>query len=170
MDAFRKEVEGDPHVVLIGHQDGVVVVPAKDGQPITKEVYAGLPVEVRASIDERVREASKGLFLAQRRMLELRTEAESLAEDLHRQVTRSVVSHRFSILKDLNQGSPTVLKHLDAMAADIVENWEKFATSVKEEGDPASSVLGQPVEDFFVRYRVNPIVTPDRNAGAPVVM
>jgi predicted ATP-dependent protease len=170
MDAFRKEVEKDPHVVLIGHQDGIVVVPAKDGQPITKEAYGALPAEVRHSIDERVRVASKGLFMAQRRMLELRTEADSLAEDLHRQVTRSVVSHRFSILKDLNQESPAVLKHLDSTAADIVENWEKFATSGKEEGDAGSAVLGQPVEDFFVRYRVNPIVTPDRQAGAPVIM
>jgi predicted ATP-dependent protease len=170
MDAFRKEVEDDPNVVLIGHQDGVVVVPAKDGQPITKEDYSGLPAEVRASIDERIREASKGLYLAQRRMLELRTEADSLAEDLHRQVTRSVVSHRFSILKDHCQESPSVLKHLDAMAADIVENWEKFATSGMEEGDPGASVLGQPVEDFFVRYGVNAIVTPDRNGGAPVIM
>jgi predicted ATP-dependent protease len=170
MDAFRKEVEDDPNVVLIGHQDGIVVVPAKEGQPITKEAYGALPAEVRQSIDERVRVASKGLFMAQRRMLELRTEADSLAEDLHRQVTRSVVSHRFSILKDLNQESPAVLKHLDAMAADIVENWEEFATSGKEEGDPGSRVLGQPVEDFFVRYRVNPIVTPDRHAGAPVIM
>jgi predicted ATP-dependent protease len=170
MDAFRKEVEDDPNVVLIGHQDGIVVVPARDGQPITKEAYSELPVEVRQTIDERVRIASKGLFLAQRRMLELRNEAESLAEDLHRQVTRSVVTHRFSILKDFNQESPAVLKHLDAMAADIVENWERFTATGKEEADPAAVALGQAGDDFFVRYRVNTIVTPDRHAGAPVIM
>jgi predicted ATP-dependent protease len=170
MDAFRKEVEDDPNVVLIGHQDGVVVVPAKDGQPITKETYAELPPEVRESIDDRVREASKGLFVAQRRMHQLRSEAEALAEDLHRQVTRSAVTLRFSILKDFNQESPAVLKHLDAMAADIVENWERFTATGKEEADPAAAALGHPGEDFFIRYRVNLIVTPDRNAGAPVIM
>jgi len=171
MEAFRKEVESDPDVVLIGHQDGVVVVPAKDGQPLSKEAYAALPTEVRESIDERVRAASKGLFLAQRRMHELRSEAQSLAEDLHRQVTRSVVAHRFSILKDLNQESPAVLKHLDAMAADIVENWEKFTPMGRDEsGEAAAAALGQTGEDFFIRYRVNLIVTPDRHAGAPVIM
>jgi len=170
MDAFRKEVEEDPSVVLIGHQDGVVVVPAQDGQPITKEAYGELPPEVRQSIDERVRAASKGLFVAQRRMHELRGEAEALAEDLHRQVTRSVVALRFSILKDFYQDSPGVLKHLDAMAADIVENWEKFTPSGREDGEVASSVLGPSGEDFFVRYKVNPIVSPDRHSGAPVIM
>ncbi len=171
MEAFRKEVESDPDVVLIGHQDGVVVVPAKDGQPLSKEAYAALPTEVRESIDERVRAASKGLFLAQRRMHELRSEAQSLAEDLHRQVTRSVVAHRFSILKDLNQESPAVLKHLDAMAADIVENWEKFTPMGRDDsGEAAAAALGQTGEDFFIRYRVNLIVTPDRHAGAPVIM
>lgn len=171
MEAFRKEVESDPDVVLIGHQDGVVVVPAKDGQPLSKEAYAALPTEVRESIDEKVRAASKGLFLAQRRMHELRSEAQSLAEDLHRQVTRSVVAHRFSILKDLNQESPAVLKHLDAMAADIVENWEKFTPMGRDDsGEAAAAALGQTGEDFFIRYRVNLIVTPDRHAGAPVIM
>lgn len=171
MEAFRKEVESNPDVVLIGHQDGVVVVPAKDGQPLSKEAYAALPTEVRESIDEKVRAASKGLFLAQRRMHELRSEAQSLAEDLHRQVTRSVVAHRFSILKDLNQESPAVLKHLDAMAADIVENWEKFTPMGRDDsGEAAAAALGQTGEDFFIRYRVNLIVTPDRHAGAPVIM
>ncbi len=171
MEAFRKEVESNPDVVLIGHQDGVVVVPAKDGQPLSKEAYAALPTEVRESIDEKVRAASKGLFVAQRRMHELRSEAQSLAEDLHRQVTRSVVAHRFSILKDLNQESPAVLKHLDAMAADIVENWEKFTPMGRDEsGEAAAAALGQTGEDFFIRYRVNLIVTPDRHAGAPVIM
>ncbi len=171
MEAFRKEVESNPDVVLIGHQDGVVVVPAKDGQPLSKEAYAALPTEVRESIDEKVRAASKGLFVAQRRMHELRSEAQSLAEDLHRQVTRSVVAHRFSILKDLNQESPAVLKHLDAMAADIVENWEKFTPMGRDDsGEAAAAALGQTGEDFFIRYRVNLIVTPDRHAGAPVIM
>ena len=47
MDDFRKEVEDDPNVVLIGNQDGVVVVPAQKGEPVTKEVYAELPEDAR---------------------------------------------------------------------------------------------------------------------------
>ncbi len=170
MDAFRKEVESDPNVVLIGNQDGVVVVPAQNGEPLTKEAYQDLPAEVRKSVDDRVREASKGLFYAQRHMHELQREAAALAEELHRQVTRSVVDHRFTILKEFYQESPGVLKHLDAMAADIVENWEQFTGAGREEEDAASMLMGQPKEDFFLRYRVNPIITPDRHSGAPVVV
>ena len=61
MEAFRGEVESDPNVVLIGKEDGVVVVPAKDGEPLTKEAYHDLPEEVRGNIDSRVREATKAL-------------------------------------------------------------------------------------------------------------
>ena len=39
-------------------------------------------------------------------MHELQQEAAGLAEDLHRQVTRSVVDHRFSNLKEFYQESP----------------------------------------------------------------
>jgi lon-related putative ATP-dependent protease len=168
MGAFRQEVENDPHVVLIGKEDGVVVVPATNGEPLTKEAYHDLPEETRKTIDARVREATKSLFHAQRKMHELQREAEAQAEELHRQVTRSVVDHRFSILKDFHPDSPGVLKHLDAMAADIVENWEEFTPRGSAE-EEAAVLLGQQKEDFFARYRVNPFVTRDRHSGAPVV-
>ncbi len=169
MDAFRKGVEGDPNVALIGNQDGVVVVPALKGEPLSKEAFNSLPSELRATVESRVREASKGLFQAQRRMHELQREAEALAEELHGQVTRSVVEHRFTAIKEFYKDSPGVLKHLDAMAADIVENWEKFTPRGKEQEDAAATLMGSPPEDFFLRYRVNPIVDRDRHSGAPVI-
>ncbi len=171
MAAFRKGVEDDPHVALIGNQDGVVVVPARGGEPITKEVYDSLPEDERNAIDNRVREASKTLFQTQRRMHGLQREASDLADELHRQVTRSVVEHRFSILKEFYNESPRVLKHLDEMAEDIVENWERFSSSEGKDSDnPQLLMGGPPPEDFFVRYRVNPIVTRDRHSGAPVII
>ncbi|MCJ7630695.1 MAG: AAA family ATPase, partial [Longimicrobiales bacterium] len=171
MEAFRKEVENDPNVALIGNQDGVVVVPAQKGEPITKEIYTGLPEKARKAIDEKIRDASKQLFIAQRRMHELKREASELADELHRQVTRSVVDHRFSILKDFYQESPGVLHHLDEMSSDIVTNWEQFTPTENQEAENPAAMMGGPTpEDFFLRYRVNPIVTRDRHSGAPVIM
>ena len=171
MATFRKGVQDDPNVALIGNQDGVVVVPAKDGEPITKEVYNDLPEENRNTIDEAVRDASKTLFQTQRRMHELQREASDLADDLHRQVTRSVVEHRFSILKEFYTESPRVLAHLDEMAEDIVQNWEKFTSADDKDGQSVPQLMGgPPPEDFFVRYRVNPIVTRHRRSGAPVII
>ncbi len=170
MEAFRKDVEDDPHVALIGQQDGVVVVPAQEGEPLSKEAYTALSTESRQAIDEAVREASKGLFNAQRKMHELQREAETLADEIHEQVTRSVVNHRFSILKDFYSESPGVLEHLDAIAEDIVENWEQFARQEDEEAEAAAALLGQSSEDFFIRYQVNPVVLRERNSGAPVVI
>jgi lon-related putative ATP-dependent protease len=170
MATFRKEVEDDPNVVLIGNQDGVVVVPARDGEPITKEVYAELPEDLRQTIDETVREASKALFQIQRRMHELQREASDLADELHKQVTRSVVDHRFTILKEFYNESPRVLRHLDDMAQDIVDHWEEFTSGeAKEEEGPPNRGGPQQEGDFFLRYQVNPLVTRDRNSGAPVV-
>ena len=169
MDAFRKEVEDDPSVALMGNQDGVMVVPAKEGEPLEKEAYAALPDEERKVIDGGIREASKGLFNAQRRMHALRREAEGLAEELHRQVTQSVANHRFSILRDFYEESPGVQKHLDAMAEDIVAHWEQFTPQgAEEEGE--GGVAGGSLEEFLNRYRVNPFVPRDRHSGAPVVV
>ncbi len=171
MEAFRKEVEKNPNVVIIGNQDGVVVVPAHKGEAVTKEAYSELPEEARQAIDEAVRTASKKLFQAQKRMHELQREASDLSDELHRQVTRSVVDHRFSILKEFHHESPRVLRHLEEMAADIVENWERFTSTEGEEGETPAGIMGGPnPEDFFHRYKVNPVVTRDRHSGAPVLM
>lgn len=171
MDAFRKEVETDPNIVLIGNQDGIVAVPAQGGEPITKDVYAGLPDETRAVVDKTVREASKTLFQIQRRMHELQQEAVDLAEDLHRQVTRNVVELRFTNLKEFYQETPAVLSHLDAMAEDIVQNWHKFTADEAEESEGAPGGMPAiPPDEFFTRYRVNPIVKRERNSGAPVII
>lgn len=168
MEAFRQEVEDDPNVVLIGNQDGLVVVPAQGGEPLTKEAYEKLPGELREEIDEKVRQASKGLFQAQRRMHELQRDAATLAEELHTQVTRSVVVHRISLLKDRYKETPPVQRYLDAVADDMVENWERFVPREPEEEEMAEA-LAQGAEDFFLRYRVNPLVTRRPRSGAPVV-
>ncbi len=165
MEAFRKGVEDDPLVALIGQQDGVVVVPAKEGAPLEKPAYLELPEEERVATDERVRDATKELFKAQRKMHGLQKEAEELAEELHRQVTRSVVNHRLAILKDFYEESPGVRKHLDAWGEDVVQNWHQFTPQAEE--DSAQAGLGL---DFMNRYRVNPFVVRGRHAGAPVIM
>jgi predicted ATP-dependent protease len=171
MEAFRKGIEDDPNVALIGNQDGVVVVPAHEGEPIKKEAYSALPEETRNAIDETVRDASKNLFQVQRLMHGLQREASDLADELHRQVTRSVVEHRFSNLKEFYGESPPVLTHLDEMAEDIVENWEKFTSTEGQDSQSPTPLLGGPApEDFFIRYRINPIVTRDRHSGAPVII
>ena len=82
-----------------------------------------------------------------------------------------MVDHRFSILKEFYQESPEVLRHLDEMAEDIVENWEQFSAKENQEAELPPNLMGGPLpEDFFLRYRVNPIVTRDRHSGAPVII
>jgi lon-related putative ATP-dependent protease len=168
MKAFREQVEDDPLVALIGNEDGLVVVPAGDGEPLTQEAYQELSDEDRDRIDERVRDAGKGLFQAQRKMHELQREAASLAENLHEQVTRSVVTHRISLLKDRYKEMSPVLQHLDALADDIVENWGRFLPQEERGGEEPEG--GAPEgERFFLRYQVNPLVTRQPQSGAPVV-
>lgn len=168
MVEFRREVEGNPRVALLGNQDGVVLVPARGREPLAREAFEALPAQEREATEAQVRELSKKLFQVQRRVHELQREAEALAEELHRQVTKSVVDHRFSLLRELNQESPTVLRHLEAMAADIVENWERF-TAREGEGEPGDDRNLREREDFFLRYRVNPLVPGERKGGAPVI-
>ena len=80
-------------------------------------------------------------------MHELQQEAAALAEELHRQVTQSVVNHRFSNLKELQADSPSVLAHLEAMAGDIVENWEEFTPGKIAESE-AAALAGQRSGEF----------------------
>ena len=170
LQAFRQETEDDEKVVLIGEGiDGLMVVPAHGGEPLKKEAYVELPEEVREGIDEAVREGRKRLFQVQRRVHELQQEARDQAAELHQEVTRSVVEHRVSFLKDRFEESEGVIAHLEAIGEDVVENWEKFIRT-QPKGSEAEDGAGELfAEDFFSRYQINTLVCHERNKGAPVI-
>jgi lon-related putative ATP-dependent protease len=170
---LRGEVEDDGHVAFIGGDEGLTVVPARGGEPLSREAFEALPEDVRSEIDERVREVAGRLFQVQRRSVELHREARDRAVDLHREVVRSVAAHRVEMLKDRYREAEGVAEYLDEVTEDVVRFAHRFARGDGGDGnggpteDVAEELLVGQQQDFFRRYMVNPLIHRVAHRPAP---
>lgn len=172
LDGLRREFERNPYVALVGSPNAIMVVPARDGQPLDREAYLALPQREREEIDRHVRDATERVSTVQRHIQELTREARERIEELNRDVARSMVAFRIGALKERYRNSPGVASYLDEVCEDVVENAERFSTRPEDQPEgalAAAALLGASGEDFFRRYAVNVLVTHEPGSGAPVV-
>lgn len=169
LDELQRELELDPHAALVRSGDSLLVVPARGGEPVEREVYMRLPEQMREEIDRHVRDARARAFAVNRRIHELQRDARDRIAELNREVARGVVAHRVAVLKERYADAEGVGVYLDLLAQDVVEHTGEFTRGGEEEAALAGLLVGPSRDDFFRRYEVNPLVTHDSGAGAPVV-
>ena len=165
LDDFRAELKGNGSVLLRETESDYGLVPAHEGQALTPETYMALPEEVREAIDAQVREARNRMLSINRRMHDLQREARETVAAINRDITAHAVQLQLAPLRAKYAGDERVLRHLDALAEDVVEHQEQF-TAAEREKQPVQLL---PQEDFFKRYAVNVIVRQDPAGGAPVI-
>jgi len=165
LDEFRAGLQ-DGNVVLRETENDYGLLPAQHGEALTQEIYTGLPEETRNAIDDDVREARNRLLSIHRRMHDLQREARAAVAEINRQVTARAVQLQLAPLQASYDGEPRVLRHLEAVAQDVVEHQDQFAATEREK-QPLQQLL--PQEDFFKRYDVNVLVRHDPACGAPVI-
>lgn len=150
-------------------QLGVVTVPLMDGKPLGREEYEALPEDMKKEIQERG-EALKADFnqvLAQAKRLE--KEANERVAQLDKEIVLAAIGPMLQWLREKYSGEARVVKYLDDVQNDIVQNLDEFRQTDKE----ATSILGLgklSKDDPTEKYKVNVLVTNESNVGAPVVV
>lgn len=165
LDAFRKELEDDPFVALVGGDDGFTVMPARGGEALTPQAFEGLPDPLRDEVDSHLLEARERLSGLQREIHRLKRGVHAQVVDLHREVTRAVVAPRIAALREDYPDESEVQAYIGRVERDILHHGERFV--MPEEATVLR--IGLPEDDFFRRYEVNVLVTHAPRAGAPVV-
>ncbi len=147
---------------------GYQTIPLKGDVPMSQEDYEALPGEAKAEIEtiinafqsevqDRVREASRLSQSFQKDILQL-TE----------QVALFLTKNRLDIIRETFAESPEILKHLEAVQDDIVENVEQFIV-LRNKSEGKEKKAGYPAESVFLRYKVNVLVDHSATKGAPVI-
>jgi predicted ATP-dependent protease len=166
LEKYRKELEADPLIALVGDDEGFTVMPARGGEPLSPAAFEALPQPLYDEVNEHLVEARRRLMELQRHLHQLQGEAESRVEELHREVTRAVVAPRMAALREDYEDEPEVVAFLNRVEEDVLRHGRRFLVP-SEEILPGLGILG---EDFFVRYEVNVVVTHAPDSGAPVVV
>ena len=167
LDQLQAELAPDPFVALVGAPDALMVVAAREHQPLERAAYNVLTPEQRAEVDEHVQAARHASFGAHRRLHEIAQEARERVAELNLQVARGIVEQLVAMVRERYAGLEAS-DYLTALANDVLDNLDAFLPQEELEG--AARALAQHARDeFFRRYAVHVVLGNDFGAHAPVV-
>lgn len=153
---------------------GFAILPlGQDGRPISPDVIAGLPVELRSSLQKRSESVEEMVAATLREIRSLDARGHEVIEALDREVARFVVGHALDGLRSA-YGAYGLDTHVAEIENDILANLERFkqlSQAVLREMPP--QLVAQVTDErerLLRRYSVNLFVTAqDGQPGAPVV-
>jgi lon-related putative ATP-dependent protease len=144
------------------------VVPIVDGKVLAAEDYQKLPDAVKAEIDAKVAQIQAEIEASGRKIEKLNQQLHTDIERLMNEVVLALVKKRFDPIRiDFRDREP-VRGYLEALQADIVENFNLFMPAEKGE-PPAAGECPPPPRPPFQSYQVNVLVHREPMKGAPVI-
>jgi len=163
---------------------GVLIVPVREGRPMSEAELQQLPDRIREEIQRRREALSEELQQAMKEIRRLERAAQQKLQELDRQVALYIVGGLVEDLVEKYRDLPEVVEHLQAVQKDILENIGLFRTppaQLAQSAQPAGPGQpgGPPVplppglwapELPFRKYEVNVLVDNSGQQGAPVVV
>jgi len=153
-------------VALVHTPFGFALAPMKGGDVLEPEVFARLPEDERDRFKKDIEELGADLSALIAQVPRWEGELRKKARELVQETLLGAVGHLVEDVRQKYDGFADVVAYLDALQADVLENFTDFIKS--EEGSPA--VLAE-IEGLspFRRYQVNLLVDNEATSGAPVV-
>ena len=147
---------------------GIVLVPLKDGKPLTEQEVLGLSPEVKQELTKRNELIQGQVKEAMSQIRNWDREIREQVENMDREVVQFILHPQIDELERKYGDSPGVLEYLKSMESDIVANRDLFrSTPESTEGNPFAA---RAVAEAFKKYEVNVVVDNTGVKGAPIVI
>jgi lon-related putative ATP-dependent protease len=153
---------------------GVLTIPLRDGQPVTRDAFIRMPDADQEAYHRALKEIEPHVqdFVVQTR--ELEREARERMRELDREAGLFAVDHLVDDLKNGFAETAEIAAWLDAVRDDMIEHLEELseAGAARGEGVPESlkRALRGGSGDLLAHYQVNAFVSHEAGTGAPVVV
>ncbi|OGP50491.1 MAG: ATP-dependent protease [Deltaproteobacteria bacterium RBG_13_43_22] len=151
--------------ILNVSQVGIVIMPAKDGQPMDEETLKSLNEEDKKQLREKSELFQVEMNQVVRTIKTKEKDLRKKIKDLDRRIALFAVGHLIDELQEKYQEFPQVLKHFKNIKDDIIRNIDDF----KAKPAVAGTFPISPVEPSLTRYAINVLVDNSETRGAPVV-
>jgi lon-related putative ATP-dependent protease len=149
---------------------GIISIPIVDGKPVPPDQFAGLPDEVRASIEEQGKDVQKEIAGTMRRVRLLDKEAAGEIARLDRSVTLFAVNPVFNELKEQYEAEPQVVLHFDQVRDDVASHYQEFLQMPAQEQPQTLVDMDRAAPGILARYEVNLVVDNSETDGAPIII
>ena len=144
------------------------IVPMVNGNPMEPEAFVKLSENQKLAIEDNIRIVQAEVDSKAREIDRIDQALHAEIEKLMDEVALSAVKARLDPVRAAFKDNNDILKYLDSVQEDIVENFNIFIPFDKRETQPQSPV-GQPQQPDFHQYQVNVLVDRESTRGAPVI-
>ena len=151
--------------ILNMSQVGMMIVPSKDGQPITEEGINELSEEQKAELRHKSEELQEEMNQSVQLIRRMERSLKDKQKDLDRRVALHAVGYLIDELQDKYKDQKAVLGYLLDVKNDVIKNLADFKT---KEQPPTPFPMPQQEVDYS-RYKVNVLIDNSELDGAPVV-
>jgi lon-related putative ATP-dependent protease len=171
-----KEVQShaeEKKISLIRTPTGFTLAPVRDGEVLDPGEFKKLPDEERKRIEQDTEKLQEELLKVLQQIPGWQKETRDRIGKLNREIASSAVSHLINSLRASYQELPAVIKYLDEVEKDVIENFRHFLRQDEEKrGLQIFGIdIGQREDDVQVdkRYQVNAFITHEEHDSAPVI-
>ncbi len=165
------EAAKEKGVALLRTPMGVVFAPLKDEEVLSPEEFNKLPAEEQSTLREQIEHFQTELQKMLRQLPAWQREKREKNQELERDVSAAAVESPIAELREHYRDLDGVLRFLDLVEKDILENAQSFFSQQGDKPDAALELLSGPggfEKPFLRRYGVNVLVDHSESAGAPV--
>ena len=167
-EAFQSLAEkaSEQQVAMIQTPSGYSLAPMKDGEIITPQDFEALPEKEKNHAMQVIEELKEELKVIVRQLPVWKKESRTRFKELNKEFSQLAIDPVMTELKARYNKYPEVLKHLQAVHRNVMEEAEAF-TQIREESAIPDNLKNRVKE--FPQYNVNVLVDNSKLPAAPVV-
>ena len=158
---------------LIRTPTGFTLAPMHKGEALNPEEFKKLPKGERKRIEQDVEKLQEQLRKMLQEVPAWQKDVRDRIGELNREMAASAVAHLIGALREIYQELPKVIKYLDEVEKDVIENFRRFLRHEEEKHHIAVSGIEFPQDGDGMqvdkRYRINALITHEEHDGAPVI-
>lgn len=156
----------EKHISLFRTPAGYTLAPIHDGKVLDAEEFEQLPADERKLAEANLRVLQERLEEFIRGLSRMRRERRTRVKRLNREVSTAAVSQLIAEVKKDFSPLANVMKYLDAVQQDAIDNADNF----RHPEEPSSALAGVMDYGMFMRrYDVNVLVDHGTTHGAPII-
>jgi lon-related putative ATP-dependent protease len=154
--------------VLQRRVNGLVIVPVRDGEPLTQEEFEALSDREKARLEETGSKLQGRINEVIQQLRKLDEELRDKTIELEKKVLLYAIGHLFEGLEQKYRSFARIIEHFEKCKRDIVDRIEEFRPQ-KGLKIALPGMQSQQEEPSFDRYLVNLFIDNSALEGAPVV-
>src|SRR5215813_13395227 len=149
---------------------GISGIPLHNGQPMPAQVFAQLPPEAKAELEQRGKQLQAEVDATMRQLRQIEKEAQEHVTALDREVALVAAGPHIAELCEEYGDQPDVLAFIEQIEKDLPEHLDDFRPAAETEQSGPAAARGLQRQERLARYEVNVFIDNSGITGAPVVV